>query len=76
MKHEWIKQEEKDILWSFNDWDYHVFACIMKDGSVRRFMGMLDENYNGEISRNLECPYDDEYNIDDIVYWCEITDLV
>lgn len=73
-KYYWHTQSKEDIYDSFNDWFFHSFKCIMTDGSIRRFIGYMDENYNGEINKYVHHE-DDEYDIDDIVYWWEITDF-
>ena len=30
----WHKQSEEDILFAIDDWTYHTFACMMKDGKL------------------------------------------
>lgn len=67
----WNKQSEFDIWYAINDWGYHKFACIMSDGSLQQFVGLWDENMDGERSLYLD-HIDDAYGIDDIVMWIEI----
>ena len=67
----WHKESETTIWCAVNDWDYHKFACLMKDGTLTMFTGMNDENIEGEISTFIE-HIDDKYNTDDIVMWIEI----
>lgn len=63
------KQSEKDIWDEINDWSITTFICVMKDNSIQRFNGYLDENYEGEISQNIDCITNDDYSLDDIRYW-------
>lgn len=50
----WHLQEEDDIYDSFNDWSYHTFACLMKDGSVQKFSGILDESSDGTVNMHID----------------------
>ena len=71
----WHKQSEDDIWDAINDWGYHVFACLMKDSKLVKFGGLLDENYNGEITPYLDPIMDSDdydYNIHDIEMRIEI----
>ena len=69
----WHKQSEDDILFAFNGWDYHTFACIMKDGKLEKFSGFHDETCDGEIITHVDCITNDKkYDIDDIDIWIEI----
>ena len=64
----WHKQSEDDIWNAINDWKYYVFACLMKDSKLIKFGGLLDENYDGEITPHIDPIMDDEcdYDINDI----------
>lgn len=66
------KQDEYDIWDAIKDWSSYHFICIMKDNTIQRFIGSLDENYIGEISQHLDCITSDDYDSYDINYWCEI----
>lgn len=68
---QWMLQSKNDIYDSFDDWDYHTFICIMKDGKEARAHGIADEGYEGSCSKYISFE-DDDYEIDDIVYWLEI----
>ena len=48
----------------------------MKDGKLIKFGGLLDENYDDEITPHIDPIMDDEYdyNINDIEMWIEIPD--
>ncbi len=65
----WYKQEEHDIFNEESDWNSTYYTCLMKDGTVRTFASFMDENMNGEINQHLYCIDNDEYDIDDILYW-------
>lgn len=69
-ENKWHKQSDEDIYDSFNDWSLHRFACIMKDGTVQRFTGILDECYDGSINKHVDCDADG-FECDDIEYWIE-----
>lgn len=68
----WNKQEENDIHFAINDWETHKFVCIMKDSQVCTWTGIKDESADGHIETHL-IPDKEQYTIDDIVYWTEIT---
>lgn len=69
----WHKQSEDDILFAIDDWSYHTFACMMKDGKLVKFSGLHDETYDGEITTHIDCISDNyDYSIDDIETWIEI----
>ena len=69
----WHKQSEDDIWFAIDDWEYHKFACLMKDGKLVEFSGLHDETYDGEITTHIDCiSFDYDYNIDDIEMWIEI----
>ena len=67
----WNKESENSIYESIDDLGYHVFACIMRDGTLQKFSGMWDEDYYGmtyiDIG-DIGC----KYSTDDIVMWIEI----
>lgn len=69
-KNIWHRQSEEDIYDAFNDWSLHEFACIMKDGTVQKFTGILDECYDGSINKHVDCGVDG-FECDDIEYWLE-----
>ncbi len=64
-----FEQSDKDIWDHVNDWSSVTFICIMKDNTIQRFSGFLDENYDGEIFPHCDCMTSDDYNTDDIKYW-------
>ena len=68
----WNKQTEDDIWFAIDDWGYHRFACLMKDGELKEFSGLHNETYDGEIPTHIDCITDDNYHIDDIDMWIEI----
>ena len=68
----WNKQEENDIYFAIDDWETHKFVCIMKDSQVCTWTGIKDESADGHIETHL-VPDKEQYTIDDIVYWTEIT---
>lgn len=57
---------------SFNDWDYHRYVCIMKDGNVCKWSGMNHELYDGSVNKHIHPVNDEEYSVDDIMYWTEL----
>ena len=68
---QWKLQSEDDIYDSVTDWDYHEYRCIMKDGKEVRASGIADEGFEGHCFTYIDF-HDGDYNVDDIVYWCEI----
>ena len=69
----WHKQSQDDIWFAIDDWSYHTFACIMKNGKFAKFSGLNDETYNGELITHIDCISDNcDYNTDDIEMWIEI----
>jgi hypothetical protein len=69
----WHLQEKEDIYDAVKDWSLHTFACVMKDGTIQKFTGNMDEDYEGHISVYI-CGANDDYdNVDDIVKWIEFT---
>ena len=69
----WHLQEKEDIYDAVKDWGLYSFACIMKDGTIQRFNGILDEDYEGHINVHINGVNDDYDNVDDIVKWIEFT---
>lgn len=69
----WHLQEKEDIYDAVKDWGLHTFACVMKDGTIQKFSGIMDEDYEGHIGVNIDGVNDDYDNVDDIVKWIEIT---
>ena len=71
----WNKQDEKDIYDSFNDWSYHRFVCLMKDGSIQVFTGICDEHDDGMVEKHINCSTSDHFYIDDINMWIEVPEV-
>ena len=69
----WHLQEKEDIYDVVKDWGLYAFACIMKDGTIQRFNGCLDEDCEGHVHVHIDGVNDDYDNVDDIVKWIEIT---
>jgi hypothetical protein len=69
----WHLQEKEDIYDAVKDWGLYKFVCVMKDGTVQRFNGCLDEDYEGHIHVHIDGINDDYDNVDDIVKWIEYT---
>ena len=69
----WHLQEKEDIYDAVKDWGLYKFVCIMKDGTIQRFNGSLDEDYEGHINVHIHGLNDDYDNVDDIVKWIEFT---
>jgi len=67
---QWHDNEKEDIWDSFDDWEFHHFICMMKDGNVVTFRGICDETADGEIHKHIDCT-DADYNTDDIRCWVE-----
>ena len=69
----WHLQENENIYDAVKDWNLHTFACVMKDGTIQKFIGNMDEDYEGHINIYI-CGANDDYdNVDDIVKWIEFT---
>lgn len=69
----WHLQEKENIYDAVKDWNLHTFACVMKDGTIQKFTGSRDEDYEGHINVYI-CGANDDYdNVDDIVKWIEFT---
>ena len=69
----WHLQEKEDIYDAVKDWGLYTFVCIMKDGTIQKFIGNLDEDYEGHINVHIDGVNDDYDNVDDIVKWIEFT---
>lgn len=69
----WHLQEKEDIYNAVKDWSPYAFACIMKDGTIQRFTGIMDEDCDGHINVHIVGVNDSYDNVDDIVKWIEIT---
>jgi hypothetical protein len=72
MTHTWNLQEENDIDNFTIGWESVDFACIMRDGTLRKFSAFLAECYDGSINKHIECFENDEYTTDDILYWIDM----
>lgn len=69
----WHLQEKEDIYDAVKDWSLHTFVCVMKDGTIQRFTGMLDEDCEGHINVHIDGVNDNYDDVDDIVKWIEFT---
>ena len=69
----WHLQEKEDIYDAVKDWGLYTFACLMKDGTIQKFNGGMDEDYEGHIHVHIDGVNDDYDNVDDIVKWIEYT---
>ena len=69
----WHLQEKENIYDAVKDWSLQTFACVMKDGTIQKFTGNLDEDYEGHINVHIYGANDDYDNVDDIVKWIEFT---
>ena len=69
---QWRDNKKEDICDSFDDWKYHRFICLMKDGNVVTFRGICYKTTEGEIHKLIDCT-DDIYGTDDIRFWFETT---
>ena len=68
----WHLQEKEDIYDAVKDWSLQTFACVMKDGTIQKFNGCLDEDCEGHINAHIDGVNDGYDNVDDIVKWIEI----
>ena len=68
----WHLQEKENIYDAVKDWSLHTFACVMKDGTIQKFTGNMDEDYEGHINVHIDGNNDDYDDVDDIVKWIEI----
>lgn len=69
----WHLQEKEDIYDAVKNWSLQTFVCIMKDGTIQKFTGNLDEDCDGHINVHIYGVNDDYDNVDDIVKWIELT---
>ena len=69
----WHLQEKENICDAVKDWSLQTFVCVMKDGTIQKFTGNLDEDYEGHINIHIYGANDDYDNVDDIVKWIELT---
>ena len=69
----WHLQEKEDIYDAVKDWGIYKFVCVMKDGTIQRFTGILDEDCEGHINVHIDGVNDDYNDVDDIVKWIELT---
>ena len=67
----WHLQEKEDIYGAVKDWGLYTFACIMKDGTIQKFIGSMDEDCEGHINVHIYGVNDDYDDVDDIVKWIE-----
>ena len=67
---QWKLQDVDDIYDSFDDWGFHTYRCVMKDGKEVCATGIADESADGCCSKYVDIEGD--YELEDIVYWCEI----
>lgn len=68
----WHLQEKENIYDAVKDWSLQTFACVMKDGTIQKFSGCLDEDCEGHINAHIDGVNDNYDNVDDIVKWIEI----
>ena len=68
----WHLQEKEDIYDAVKDWGLYAFVCIMKDGTIQRFNGCLDEDCEGHINVHIDGINENYNNVDDIVKWIEL----
>ena len=69
----WHLQEKENIYDAVKDWSLHTFVCIMKDGTIQRFTGNMDEDCEGHINVHVNGVNDDYDDVDDIVKWTVLT---
>ena len=69
----WHLQEKEDIYDAVKGWSLHKFVCIMKNGTIQRFNGICDEDYEGHIYVHIEGINDAYDDVNDIVKWIEFT---
>ena len=68
----WHLQEKEDIYDAVKDWSLQTFVCVMKDGTIQKFIGNLDEDREGHIDVHIDGVNDDYDNVDDIIKWAEL----
>jgi hypothetical protein len=69
----WHLQEKENIYDAVKDWSLHTFVCIMKNGTIQRFTGNMDEDCEGHINVHINGVSDDYDDVEDIVKWTELT---
>lgn len=69
---EWYKQEERDIYDEEATWESTKYVCLMKDGTYQEFYSFLDETMDGDINHHVWCTANDDYDVDDILYWSKV----
>jgi len=70
----WHLQKNEDIYDAVKDWSIHSFVCLMDDGTVQKFTGIRSECYDGSINTHIDA-INDEYGIDNIIFWIETPNL-
>lgn len=68
----WHKESEETIWDAIEPWDTHFFVCIMSDESIEMFLGMCDENNDGDMGKHLYSETD--ASSEDINLWIEVED--
>lgn len=72
----WHRQDEEDIYWASDvDWEGALFACLMKDGSMRYARIDMDEAGDGSVNRYfdfVDLPEGKEYHEYDIDMWYQL----
>ena len=66
---QWQLQSDNDIYDAVDDWEFHRFLCIMKDGNQVFASGYADESYDGFATKDISI--DGDYTMDDILFWLE-----
>ncbi len=67
----WHIQEKENIYDAVKNWGLYTFACVMRDGTIQRFTGNLDEDHEGQINVHIDGVNDGYDSVDDIVKWIE-----
>lgn len=70
----WHLQKNENIYDAVKDWSLHSFICLMDDGSVQKFTGILSECYDGSVNTHIDAT-NDEYGVDNIIFWIETPNL-
>ena len=68
----WHLQEKENIYDAVKGWGLYTFVCVMKDGTIQKFTGNLDEDCDDHINVHINGVNDDYDNVDDIVKWIEL----
>ena len=69
----WHLQEKENIYNAVKGWSLQTFVCVMKDGSIQKFTGSIDDDYKGFITVHIDGVNDVYDDVDDIVKWIELT---